>query len=109
MIKILRTQQLYIDLPTPGSEPWLNIIVQYVEMDDNYKPLNVVDRWGQVNVRVATVALNTYPNADPVPVPQGMISGAGIAQALTMAAIELIISKYGGTFDPATGYIILES
>jgi hypothetical protein len=107
MIKILRTQQLYIDLPTPGSEPWLNIIVQYVEMDNNYKPTNVVDRWGQVNVRVATMALNVYPNADPVPVQQGMISGAGITQALTMAAIELIISRYGGTFDSATGYIIL--
>jgi len=109
MIKILRTQQLYIDLPTPGSEPWLNIIVQYVEMDNDYKPINVVDRWGQVNARVATMAMNAYPNADPVPVPDGMISGAGIAQALTMAAIELIVSKYGGTFDPATGYIILES
>jgi len=109
MIKILRTQQLYIDLPTPGSEPWLNIIVQYVEMDNDYKPLNVVDRWGQVNARVMSLVTNAYPNNDPVPVPAGMISGAGITQALTMAAIELIISKYGGTFDPATGYIILES
>lgn len=108
MIKILRTQQLYIDLPTPGSAPWLNIIVQYVEMDDNYKPMNVVDRWGTVNCQVSTVAMNAYPNADPVPVPAGMISGAGIAQALTMAAIELIIGKYGGTFEPSTGYIIME-
>jgi len=109
MIKILRTQQLYIDLPTPGSEPWLNIIVQYVEMDDNYKPLNVVDRWGQVNARVMSLVTNAYPNNDPVPVPAGMISGAGITQALTMAAIELIVGKYGGTFDPSTGFIILES
>lgn len=108
MHKILRTQQLYIDLPTPGSEPWLNIIVQYVEMDDNFKPMNVVDRWGTVNVQVRNVAMNTYPNLDPVPVPAGMISGAGIAQALTLAAIDLIINKYGGSFDQATGYIILE-
>jgi len=108
MRKILRTQQLYIDLPTPGSEPWLNIIVQYVDMDDEFTPKNIVDRWGVVNCQVSTVAMNVYPNADPVSVPQGMISGAGIAQALTMAAIEMIIAKYGGTFDPETGYIILE-
>lgn len=108
MHKVLRTQQLFIDLPTPGSAPWLNIIVQYVEMSDDFKPLNVVDRWGTVNVQVSTIIMNVYPNADPVPVPAGMISGAGIAQALTMAAISLITAKYGGTFDPATGYIILE-
>ena len=109
MRKILRTQQLYIDLPTPGSEPWLNIIVQYVEMNDELtKALNVVDRWGQVNAQVSAMAMNAYPNADPVPVPAGMISGAGIAQALTVAAIELIVDKYGGTFDPASGFIVLE-
>jgi len=109
MIKILRTQQLYIDLPTPGSEPWLNIIVQYVEMDADYKPINVVDRWGQVNARVATMAANAYPLVDPVPVPDGMISGAAIINSFTMATIELIVGKYGGTFDPSTGFIILES
>lgn len=108
MHKILRTQQLYIDLPKPGAEPWLNIIVQYVEADDDYKPMNVVDRWGTVNAQVSSMAMNVYPLNDPVPVPAGSISGGGIVNSLSVAVIGLIIAKYGGTFDPATGYIILE-
>lgn len=108
MITVLRTQQLYIDMPVPGAEPWVNLIIQRVEMDDSYKVLNVVDRWGQVNARLSVIATQVYPLADPVPCPPGNISVAGIASALTTAAIDLIVQKYGGRFDPATGYIIAE-
>jgi len=108
MITVLRTQQLFIDLPTPGSEPWVNIIVQRVEYDDQLQPMNVVDRWGQVNARLSSIALNPYPLNDPVQPAAGMISAAGIAEALTMAAIDLIIKKYGGRYDAATGLIMVE-
>jgi hypothetical protein len=95
----LRTQQIYIDLPTPESEPWLNIIVQRVEMDDNYQTKNIVDRWGAVNERLSKIAMNVYPYTDLLQPPQGYISVAGLGEALTIAAMDLIIKKYGGTID----------
>ena len=107
MITRLRTQQLYIDLPKPESEPWLNIIVQRVEMDDNYKTLNVVDRWGSVNVRLADIATDVYPYDDPLHPPDGYISVVGLSAGLTTAAVAEIIKKYGGTVD-ANGFIIVE-
>lgn len=103
----LRTQQMYIDLPTPDSEPWLNLIVQRVEMDDEYKTLNVVDRWGQVNARMSDMALQCYSYNDPVYPPSGVISVAGLAEALTVACVDLIIKKYGGSVDEH-GYIMVE-
>lgn len=102
----LRTQQIYIDLPTPDSEPWLNIIVQRVEMDDNYQTKNIVDRWGAVNERLSKIATNIYPYSDPLQPPQCYISVAGLGEALTIAAMDLIIKKYGGTIDEH-GYIMV--
>jgi len=107
MITRLRSQKLSIDLPTPDSEPWLSIIVQRVEMDDNYKTLNVVDNWGRVNVKLSTVMIDVYPLQDQVNPPPGYISVAGISYALTIAAMTEIIKKYGGYID-SNGFIIVE-
>lgn len=107
MIKRLRTQQVYIDLPTPDSEPWFNLIVQLVEMNDEYKTINVVDRWGQVSERLTKIAWNTYSFTDPVPCLDGEISVVGLGDAITSLGIDLIIKKYGGYLDER-GYIIVE-
>lgn len=108
MKTILRTQQIYIDLPEPYAEPWINLIIQRVEMSDDFKSvLNTVGRWGQVSARVSAIATRTYPLVDPVRPPVGIISAAGIAESLTLAAIDLIIEKYGGTLDPGTGLIVV--
>lgn len=107
MIVRLRTQQLLIDLPTPDSEPWLNIIVQRVEMDDEYNTLNVVDRWGRVTVPLSSIQSDIYPIADPLNPPAGLVSVAGLADTLTSAAVAEIIKKYGGYVDD-NGFIILE-
>ena len=109
MRTVLRTQQLYIDLPKPGAEPWVNLIVQRVEMSDDFTSvLNTVDRWGQVSARLSAIALRIYPITDPVQPGPGLISAAGIAEALTLAAIDLIIEKYGGRLDTATGLIVVD-
>ena len=109
MRKVLRTQQIYIDLPKPGAEPWMNIIVQYVEMSDDLQTvLNTVDRWNQIAVRVSSIATEVHPFTDPLPVPDGMISNYGVVQAMTLAVISLIIAKFGGALDPVSGLIILE-
>lgn len=108
MKTILRTQQLYIDLPKPGAEPWVNLIIQRVEMSDDLTiVLNTVDRWGQVNARLSAIAPRIYLINDPFDPGCGYISAAGIAEALTAAAVELIIEKYGGTLDTETGLIVV--
>lgn len=107
MIVRLRTQQLYIDLPTPDSEPWINLIVQRVEMDDDYNTINVVDRWGQVNARMTNIAWNTYTFSDPLSSELGCISILGMSDAITNFGVDLIMQKYGGTLDDR-GYLIVE-
>ena len=109
MRKILRTQQIVIDLPKPNTEPWMHVTVQYVEMSDDLQtPINTVDRWNQFSVRVAAVAGLVYPLVDPVQPPAGLISNAGIVQNMGLSVIDMIIQRYGGTLDQASGYIILE-
>lgn len=102
----LRTQQILVDGPTPESEWWLYIIVQRVDMDEQYNPIRVVDRWGSVNVRLADIATALYPLVDPVSPPAGLISVAGMADGLEKAAVAEIIKKYGGTVDEH-GYIMV--
>ena len=107
MITRIRSQQIYIDLPTPDSEPWINIIVQRVEMSDDYETMNVVDRWDQVNERLSDIITETYQYSDPVTSTPWHISTAGLADAITKLATKLIISKCGGYVDDK-GYIIIE-
>lgn len=104
----LRTQQVYIDRPVPGSDDWLRVVIQRVEMDDNGNVRNLVDRWGQVNVKLPDIFANVYPYVDPVIPPSGSISVAGTGVAITAIVTDLIIKKYGGTFDQETGWILVE-
>jgi len=104
----LRSQQITVDLPTPDSEPWINIVVQRVEMDDAYKTLNVVDRWGSVVVPVKNIALDVHTYKEIIPgLPDNLISVYGLADAITVTAVDLIIKKYGGVLNDK-GFIMLE-
>lgn len=107
MRKVLRTQQIVIDLPKRGAEPWMQVVVQQVDLEGE-TVVNTVDRWNQFSVRVAAVAGSLYPLVDPVQPPAGLISNAGIVQSIGLSVIDMIIQRYGGTFDPATGDIVLE-
>jgi len=87
----------------------MQVVVQYVEMsDDLQEVINTVGTWNQFSVRVAAVAGSLYPLVDPVQPPAGLISNAGIVQSIGLSVIDMIIKRYGGTFDPATGDIVLE-
>ena len=104
----LRTQQVFIDRPVPDSEDWLRVIIQRVEMDDDLNTLNAVDRWGQINVKLLDIFSSVFPYTDPVDPPDGHISIAGMGIAITSAVSALIIQKYGGRLDAATGYIMVD-
>ena len=103
----IRAQKISIDRPTPGSEPWVNIIIQRVELDDDYKVLNVVDRWDQVSERLDRMYMDVHEYNDPVTQEPGKVSVAGLADVITKVAIAMMISRCGGTVDER-GYIILE-
>lgn len=90
------------------SDPWINLTVQRVDMDEAYKTMNTVDRWGSVNVPVKSIALNVHQYQEPIPgLPLGSISVAGLAAAIASVSTKLIMTKFGGSLDEH-GFIILE-
>lgn len=94
----LRTQQIIIDLPRSSSEPWINLVVQRVELDDSGNEINVVDRWGSVNKRLSLVASEISNYTEIVPeLNDKSISVYGISSAMTCIAVNWIVEKYGGT------------
>ena len=93
----LRTQKIAIDLPRVNSEPWILITVQRVDVDDNGKEVNVVDRWGTINKRLSAVALEVYPYFEVIPGLDNALSVFAIADAIKETAIAWIVEKYGGT------------
>jgi len=107
MMVVLRTQQITVDLPTIGADPWINVVVQRLEVDDNFVPKNTIDRWGQFNVCVPKVLGKVYPLIDSL-APDGTISVLGIINSMYAAIIDMIIERYGGAYDATSGYIILK-
>lgn len=102
----LRIQQIVIDIPRSESEPWVSFTVQKIEMDDDYKTLNVVDRWRSLNRRMSEFATNIVHYEDLLSPPSGHISGAGLGNAITGMAMMLVAREYGGTID-SNGYIMV--
>ena len=100
MVK-LRTQKISISIPRINSEPWVYLIVQRVELDENGKEINVVDRWGTVNKQLSAVATDVFTYFEPIPVPNpaNMISAFAIADAIKVVAVHWIQEKYGGTIN----------
>lgn len=82
------------------------MIIQRVEMDESNKVLNIVDRWGQLNFRLADVATKVCSYEDPLNPAGGRISIAGIGSAVTAAVTGLILEKYGGWVDE-NGHIVV--
>lgn len=93
----LRAQQIIIDLPRVNSEPWVNVIVQRVELDEEGRDDNVVDRWGSLNKRLSEFALDTYAYFEAIPVESGRISGYAMSDAVAQAVIQWMAEKYNGT------------
>lgn len=106
MIIRLRGQQIIIDLPKPESEPWVDLITQRVEMDDEYTVQNIVDRYGRIYKQLSTVATESVTITDPV-YGEITISAAGVAAGITALAVNWIMEDYGGSLDD-NGYVIIE-
>ena len=108
MLTRLRVQQIVIDIPRSESEPWLSLTIQRIEMDENYVTKNIVGRWRQINKRASEFATDIVPYDDPVPVPDGSISGYGLSNAIAAMAISWTAKEYNGTVNEL-GYIMVDS
>jgi len=104
----LRVQQICIDMPKASNEPWVNLTVQRVEMNEQGQDVNVIDRWGQVNTRLSDIYGMIVRRHDPLCSSLDEMSGAGVAQGITAIAISLVIAKFGGTLNEK-GYIMVTS
>lgn len=100
MIK-LRTQQIIIDMPRSISEPWMNLVVQRIDLSpDGSVELNVVDRWGTINKKLSDVALEVNSYFEVLPLNSGEITVFGLADGIKSVATKWIVEKYGGTIQP---------
>lgn len=106
MIVRLRTQQIIIDLPKLDAEPWVKLTVQRLEMDDQGKVLNTVDRWGTVNKKLSDVALQIHQYKEILPLAEGHISVFAISDAIESVAVAWVQEKFGGVVNEA-GELIL--
>ena len=105
MIK-LRTQKIIIEMPRTTSEPFINITIQRIELDDNGKEVNVNDRYDAIYKKLSDVALESVPYFEVLPLNINNISVYGIADAIKEVATKWIIEKHGGTVS-SNGDIIL--
>lgn len=107
MIRRLRTQQIIIDLPRTEAEPWIHLIVQLVDTDeDTGEDINVVDRYGRVSKKLSEVATDIIQYEDAVLQHSDNMSTLGLSDAISRMAVTWIIGKYGGAVDER-GYIVV--
>jgi len=106
MITKVRAQQITIDITRTDSEPWIRVVVQRVEMDDNHFELNVVDRWDSFNKRLSQIALEVNKYTEVVSVNSEEISLYGLSDGIKEAVTRWLVEEYNGTISP-TGEVII--
>lgn len=97
MVYKLRTQQIIIDIPRTNSEPWINVKVQRIVLDNLGNEGQIIDRWGSINKKLSIVATEIHNYFEALPVSTPQISIYGISDAIKVVAITWIAEKYGGS------------
>lgn len=103
MIEQLRASKITIDLPKPGSEPWVQVIVQKVLRDNTYEVKNIIPRYDRISIPLSSVVGTSYPvdtNSDSI------ITGAEIFNAIYTFVVSLMITKHGGTLNDKRDLIL---
>lgn len=107
MKKRIRIQQIIIDIPKEGSEPWINVAIQLLEIDDEGMVLNTVHKWQTVNKKLSDVYGSKSTYSDPyfskIDEP---ISTAGVADGITKMVRQWIADKFDSVVD-SDGYIFI--
>lgn len=102
MIKV-RAQQMTIETPLEGADPWIRVIVQRVEKNGDI--VNTVDRWDSFNKRLSEVALQEVPFPHSA---SNVFTIYEISQQIIATVCVWLMERYGGTMD-AQGNVIIEA
>jgi len=93
---MLRAQQIVIDMPVAGQEPWISVVLQDVQMDANGGVVQTVDRVGIIHRPLSKVAAEINTITDPVlQGPDKKVTVAGTAALIKSAVIRWIGEDYG--------------
>jgi hypothetical protein len=93
MKKTLRTQKVSLDYSSSDDEPWIDFIIQQIEMTDDYsKTLNVVDSKDRITMKLTKAE-------------ESKIKSTTLSAAVLEIANTKIAEKYKTKVDPIDGLI----
>ena len=88
----LRAQQITIETPKEGAEPWVHVVVQRVEFQgENIR--NTIDRYDTFSKRLSEIAAEVVPYISAT---DGYINAYELSRAVSAFVIKWLIEKYGG-------------
>lgn len=95
--KRVRAEMIRIELPREGLEPWIHVVTQVVEKEqESGKVLNVIPRDDNIHRRLTEIGSSTITFSDPLLGGTVTLSGHGVAQAITEFCLLWMQERYGG-------------
>lgn len=76
--------------------PWLHITVQQVLKSDDGATENIIPGFDYLSYQLSEIGMGVHEYQDPLFPQENMISGYGIAGAMTALVLSLLIAEYGG-------------
>ena len=90
----LRAQQIIIDTPKLGVQPFIQVTVQRVVFDNDGAVTQTISRERTINKQLSKVATEVYEYSDPVTQESEHISIAGLANAIERSVRTWILEEY---------------
>jgi len=91
-----RASKITIEIPKPQSEPWVHIVINKMEVDEETNNvLNAYPQFEYISNPLSRVGTDILRFGDPVSQELVSISGYGIASALTAYVKQVVNDKYG--------------
>jgi len=93
---MLRAQQIIIDMPVAGQEPWISVVLQDVQTDNKGVVIQTVDRVGIIHRPLSKVASEKDSIVDPILKGSSVdLTVAGTSALIKSAVIRWIGEDYG--------------
>ena len=108
MLKKVRAQQITLELPAEEAEAWVRAMIQTVYKDGDYNTVQTVDRTAALHRRFSEFAMQVETVQDPVTGQPLVISGAGLALAVSAFVKTWMLTDTPGSTLNAAGDIVLE-
>jgi hypothetical protein len=90
----LRAQQILIETPRIGAEPFMSIVIQRVVFGADGNIIQTINREKRLISSLSKKMLETYPLHDPVPTPEKHISVAGVGFCIEQIVRAWILETY---------------